>query len=232
MKKLFYAVIFSFIGITCYAQQELYTENRTVGEFNRISASGGIEVSIEEGQSTSIKVETNNSNMLDKLKTDFKNGELKISLGTLNSNNIKNQKIKVYVSANSLTGIHVSSVSQVYTTGKLTADDIKISARSGSNINLNIQAVRIECDATAGSNIKLKGSSDFIKAESSGGAGIDAKELNAEKAEGQASSGAYVKLNVSEEISGKASGGGSVTYTGSARLLNKKQSSGGSVRKG
>lgn len=229
MKRHFIALLISFICIGGYAQQDFYSETRTVDQFNRVTACCGIEVVIDEGESSTITVETNDINAMNRIETVVKDGDLVIDMN--NGSKPKNLTVKVTISASELNGIKSSSGASIYTMGTLTGDNIEVSAGSGSHINLNLNAGIVECNSSSGSIIRLSGTTKNMEAHAGSGGVVEANELTSEKAYATASAGGVTNLNVNEELTAKASSGGSVVYTGEATITSKRQSGGGRIRK-
>lgn len=229
MKRYFIVVLILFICIAGYAQQELYSETRTVDQFDRVTASRGIEVIIDEGESSTITVETNDLNALNRIETVVRDGTLEINIG--HGIRPKNLTARVTISASQLSCIRSSSGASICTMGTLTGDNIEVSAGSGSHINLNLDAGIVECNSSAGSMVRLSGKTKNMEAHAGSGGVVEANELVSEKAYATASAGGITNLNVNDELAAKASSGGSVVYTGEATITSKRQSGGGSIRK-
>ncbi len=232
MKKLIYSVLLlTLIFTASYAQNETYIENRSVKSFNALSACCGIDVYISEGKSSTIRVETNYEEHLPHIITETKNGELKISL--TNKNVFKrpqNLWVKVYLSASNLIGAKATSGSDIRSKTPLFADDIKLSASSGADINVELNAGNIECKASSGSDIKVKGKASYASLRASSGSDINLSEMTVGVVDASASSGSDIIVTAMEEINAKASSGGDVVYKGTPKIVNKRERFGGGVR--
>lgn len=232
MKKLFYSVLLLTLVYTVGYAREDYTENRSVGSFNMIDVCCGIDVYISEGASSTIRVETNKEEFLPRIITETKNGELRIYVNNKNNffTSFKNVQIKVYVTASNLTGIKATSGSDVQSTGVLSANEIKLSASSGADINLDLNAVRMDCSVSSGSDIKLRGKASYASLNASSGSDMDLGDMTVGVVDASASSGSDIVVRVTDEIDAKASSGADIIYKGSPKIVNKKESSGGDVR--
>jgi len=231
-KRVFSSVLLlSLICCISYAQSGNYTETRSVGSFNAIKVCCGIDLYISEGTSSSIIVETNYEEHLPKIKTEVKKGELKLSISTRDLMKRPNDmRIKVSVSAKNLTAIKASSGSDVLSVTPLTANDIEISASSGSGIKLELNATNLKCSTSSGSDVKLTGSASYASASASSGSDINMKDMVVRVAEVSASTGSDISVNVTDEIKAKASVGSDIKFKGNPKTVSKKERIGGDVR--
>ena len=85
-------------------------------------------------------------------------------------------------------------------------------------------------EASSGSNMQVSGKANSLWAEASSSGDIDAKNCPVSTATTEASSGSNITVNVSENLIAKASSGGDIMYKGGVAKVNKKLSSGGSVK--
>lgn len=233
IKKLFIAfVLLSSTCVIAHAQMKnVYSEQRTVNEFSKISASNAIDVRITEGSSNTITVEANLVEIIPFIQTEVTNGELKVYLKKGNKPKHKNSQMTVHVSASNLTEINASSAADIYSVEMLTTDEIKLSASSGSDIKLQLTANSITCSASSGSDIRLKGTATSANVRASSGADIDMKEMTVVNADVSASSGSDIHLYVTGKLNASASSGADITYKGNPEYVDQSKSSGGSIKK-
>lgn len=225
------ALFLSLVCAVCYAQDGSFTENRSVGSFDRISSCCGVDVYISEGYSSTLTVETNFEEHLPDIKTEVKKGELKISFRTKSFfKRPNNLRVKVTLAAHNLTAINVSSGSEIFSTTPLTARDIRISANSGAEVKMELKANHIECSASSGSGIKLTGEASSAAVKASSGSGINMGGMIIKSVKASSSTGSDIVVNVTDEINAKASTGGNVKYKGNPSRVDKKKGTGGSVR--
>jgi len=230
VKKSVLSLLLLTLFTVCYAKNDYVSEDRSVGSFHAISACCGFDVFITEGVSSTIKVETNYEEYMSRIKTEVKKGELILSF------NIKDQvkkpndmQIKIYITASNLTAIKGSSGSDIVSRSPLSAEDIKISASSGSDIKLELNATNIECSASSGSDIKLSGSASYAQVKASSGSDIQMKDMTVRVVEASASAGSDIDVTVTDAINAKASTGADIKFRGNPKTINKKGSLGGDV---
>lgn len=214
----------SFFGVN--GNGDVKTEQRAVSEsFHSIEASNGLDVYISQGNEESISVQAD-ENLHELIITEINDGILKITT----SKNIGNASAKkVMLDVVNLKKIKGTSGSDVFSTNTITAENLEISANSGSDIHLSIEAETVNAKASSGSDIKLDGTTNSLTAQASSGADIKAKELIVQKVNAKASSGADVTISVTNELEANASSGGSVKYYGNPTIISKTDNA---VRKG
>lgn len=205
---------------------EVTAQDRAANEpFTEIVASEGLDVYISQGESASIKVEAD-SNVIDLIATDIKEGELRIHT----TENIGRATKSVYVTLPELTAIKASSGADVETQNTIRGSRVMLSATSGSDLTAQIVAESISASTSSGASLKVSGESVNLKAGASSGSDLIAGDLQAKNVIANASSGAYVRVHAIESLDASANSGGDVDYSGDAKV-SKDKSSGGSVSK-
>ncbi|SHI80715.1 Putative auto-transporter adhesin, head GIN domain [Arenibacter nanhaiticus] len=198
-------------------------ERRPVQEnFTTVTASEGLNVFITQGSDFEILVEAD-ENVLDLIGTDIKNGTLRIHA----QENIGKATKKVFVMLPKITALETSSGANMRTKNTITAKNVKLSASSGSRLQIEqLMADDIKAGTSSGASITLGGEVNNLYTKASSGASIDAKNLLSNICQAEASSGANIQINVSSSLEADASSGGHISYTGKAQLTQRKTSSG------
>lgn len=206
--------------------RNVVTEDRSTKEdFTKIKVSTGLELYISQGSKNKITVEAD-ENLQDIIITEVKDGVLKI----YSEKNIWRSKArKVYVTIKNLDAIAATSGSDVYTNERLKVNDLNISATSGADITISVDANTVETSATSGSDIEISGVSNNHISKATSGASIDAYQLRSRNVTAKVTSGADINVYASESIVAKATSGGGIDFKGSPKKVDKKTSSGGSV---
>ena len=206
--------------------RNVVTEDRSTKEdFTKIKVSTGLELYISQGSKNKITVEAD-ENLQDIIITEVKDGVLKI----YSEKNIWRSKArKVYVTIKNLDAIAATSGSDVYTNERLKVNDLNISATSGADITISVDANTVETSATSGSDIEISGVSNNHISKATSGASIDAYQLRSRNVTAKVTSGADINVYTSESIVAKATSGGGIDFKGSPKKVDKKTSSGGSV---
>ena len=223
------AMVVAFTANVTFAQVngngKVVKEERQLSGFKSISVKTAINLQLSQGTEEKVTVETD-ENLLPFLKTEVKDGELKIFLkGSINNSSALN----VYVTVKQLKALETSSAARVETKGKIETPELEISSSSGSAVQMEVACDDLKIRASSGSATSLSGSAKNLSVESSSGSALSSKELKAEKGELDASSGAVMVVNVTKEVRARASSGAQISVSGNPASRDSDSSSGGSV---
>ena len=215
------------LAISLPASAETKTYN--LESFQKISASAGVSVTFEAGDTQSIIAENKNNNF-EKLILETRGDTLVISRessGFFGNRNRENYSVRIIAPA--ISGIESSSGSSVSATG-LKGDKVKLSTSSGASLKaMGIDAGYVSIKASSGSNLDAYGNCSSVKLSSSSGSSIEAEELVCAYVVATASSGSSLEAHATSSVEGNASSGASVSVVGGATDVEKNRSSGGSV---
>jgi hypothetical protein len=204
-------------------------QNRTVGAFNAIKVSAGIDVYLEPGTQEKVEV-VGDQREMEEIITETQNGTLHIyRKGKFGFNFNFHNHCAVYVTATALNGVDASSGSEIKSSGTFKGSECKISASSGSEISLNLEYDKLMADSSSGSEINLKGKTGKLSVSVSSGSEIKAYELTARVVQADASSGGEACVSAVSELHANASSGGDINYKGNPQVVDVDKSSGGSV---
>jgi len=196
-------------------------------DFNRIEVSRGLDVYLTQSNINSIEVEAD-ENLHDIIITAVEGNTLKIYA----DDNIASSKSqKVFVTFKDIQEIRSTSGSDVFSTGLIKSNVLKLTTTSGSDMDLEINVDVVECKSASGSDLRLSGTANKLYAEATSGSDIKAGNLITNICKAKATSGADIILNPSEELYAKTSSGGDIKYYGSPQKITKKEGVSGSVDK-
>lgn len=203
-------------------------ENRTMNQpFTTIKATEGLDVYLTQSDSESIRVEAD-ENLQDIIVTEVIDGVLKIhtkqNIGRCTSK-------KVMVSFRDISSIISTSGSDVYSTNTITSENLNLESTSGSDMKLDVNTTTLNCKSTSGSDLKLSGKTIKLIAEATSGSDIKAENLIAESSEVRATSGAGITVNTTKELTANATSGADIKYLGNPEVVNKNNSSSGSIQR-
>jgi len=202
---------------------------RQVNSFNAIKVSAGIDLYLEPGTQEKVEV-VGDQHEIDEIITEVKNGTLHIyRKGKFGFNFNFHNNCEVYVTAITLNGLDASSGSEVKSTGYFRGSECRISASSGSEVNLNLEYDKLTADSSSGSEIHLQGKTGKLSVSVSSGSEIKACDLTAQVVHADASSGGEACVKAVSELHANASSGGDINYNGKPQMLDVEKSSGGSV---
>lgn len=234
MKK-WIALFIVFISIKAGAQNLVYDANaevRKVEAFNGVSAGGGITVYVSQGKEQAIAVSAEDEKNVSKIKTEVKDGVLKIYIDAATWNNWSwgNKKIKAYVTVTELNKLELSGGSIGKIVDELSTDKLDLECHGGSIVNGKINASQLSLDLTGGSIATISGAFDNANVEASGGSIVKDFDAVAEVCKIDASGGSVINFTVNKELTADASGGSIISYKGEG-IVKSVDTSGGSMIK-
>jgi hypothetical protein len=233
MFKCLFTSILLLINLMAISQEKLIydanAEKRTVGTFQSIRVSDGIDLFLIQSDEEGVVVSATEIAQRDKLKTVVDNGELKIFVST-GGFNWKGRKFKAYVSVKALSKLRASGGADIIVQGELKFDKLNLELTGGSDFNGQVAVTDLTVDQSGGSDVHMKGSVVNLKVEAHGGSDFKGEDLVAEYAIIDVSGGSDAILTVSKEMAAEASGGSDVKYKGHPVIKYKSATGGGSVR--
>ena len=234
MKKLI-VIIIMIMALKSEAQNLVYDANaevRNVPVFNGVSAGGGITVYISQGKEQAIAVSAEDEKNVSKIKTEVKDGVLKIYIDAAMWNNWSwgNKKIKAYVTVTELNKLELSGGSVGKIVDELSVNTLDVECHGGSIINGKITASQLSLDLTGGSIATLTGAYANATVEASGGSIVKDFDAVADVCKIDASGGSVINLTVNKELTADASGGSIINYKGNG-IIKSVDTSGGSIIK-
>lgn len=176
----------------------IVSDQRNVGEFTSVDASGVYKIEIVAQKDFAVSVEADD-NLLPFIKTEVSNGVLKVySEKKIRSKNA----LRIRISAPNIE---------------------KIEASGATNIDLSgINNSSLELDTSGASKVSVAGETVAFKVDVSGASKINAAALKADKATIDASGASRVSVNAVSELNADASGASTISYTGSPVNLNNR----------
>lgn len=225
-------------------------EDRTVGNFSKVSVSEGINAFITMGDKESVTVEADD-NLVPLIITEVNGDRLVVKIQ--DGYGVKSSKaLNVFINAETITGLKASSAADIKMETDLTASKLSCDASSGADIDLlgvevddfdgnasssgEIEGERLTAksatmNASSAGDIKFNnGALEKATLETSSSGEISAFKVEAKTCKANASSGGHIKIKVSDELSAHASSGGRVRYKGKPRMDGMHTSSGGTVK--
>jgi len=201
---------------------EIVAENRTISsDFTEVTAQEGLKVFITQADDFAINVEAD-ENIIDLIKTDIKEGRLKVHA----TRNIGRATKNIYVSMPTITALKSSSGALLKSKNEINSAELEIDGSSGANIELDVATNEIDIDASSGANLKLRGTAEETNIDASSGGNINAKNLVTDYCEAEASSGGNLSIQVNKNLNAHASSGGNISYSGEPKVKHNKMISG------
>lgn len=202
------------------------SEERSVDSFDQISVGGAFDVYLTQGNTESLRVEAD-ENLLPLIETNVSNGRLEIR----SRQNIgEAKKLSVYVTFRELNQIEASGACEIKNEGQLNLGTLSLNGSGASEIDLTLQADKIEGEYSGASEVELQGVADVCDFQLSGASELDSPELTVRLMTIDLSGASEAEVQVTESLKVDASGASSVVYTGDP-AVDQHTSGASSVRK-
>ncbi|HYF31322.1 MAG TPA: head GIN domain-containing protein [Chitinophagaceae bacterium] len=238
MKNTFLLLLTALLAVSATAQDKVVNdpnaERRDVPSFHAIDVSGGIDLYLTQSGTEAVAVSASKEEYRDKIRTEVKNGVLKIYYEYNSNFNFSwnnNRKLKAYVSVKNIDGLEASGGSDIEVTGTLSAPKLVLDLSGGSDFKGNVNIGDLSVDASGGSDVHISGKATNLVLEASGGSDVDGYDLSADNCTADCSGGSDITITVNKELSADASGGSDIHYRGSGTVRKVNSGGGGSVKK-
>ncbi len=231
--KYLLVVLVMLTALQSKAQNLVYDANaevRKVDAFNGVNAGGGITVYLSQGKEQAVAVSADDIKNVPKIKTEVKDGVLKIYVdaGMWNNWNWGNKKIKAYVTVTELSSLELSGGSVGKAVDPISVNDLSLECHGGSIVTGEMKGNNLTLELSGGSIANLKGTFSTAKVDASGGAILNGFDAATDVCAADASGGSIINISVNKELSADASGGSIVNYKG-AGIIKRIDTSGGSI---
>ena len=214
------------IGDGIEGSGNVITEKRKITDsFTKIKASTGVEVILEQGNTTEIEVEIDD-NLIEYVITKVENGTL---IAKIDGNITTSEVIIIRIKTAEIDGLKASSGASIRSKNTLRGTNITFETSSGSVINADLEYEKVVSEASSGSEITLSGKALIVETSSSSGSTINAQDLAANEITAESTSGSNTTVNPIVLLNAKASSGSSIVYVKAVKKIVKEESSGGSV---
>lgn len=237
MKKiLLFIALVSVSFLKVQSQDVVYDENvepRTVPEFSAIEVSGSISLYMSQSNDYAVAISAGDQKNNSKIKTEVKNGVLKISVdgGLWNGMGWANRKLKAYVSFKSIRALNISGASFVTSSGPITLDELRIGVSGASEVKTEIHVKQLDLDISGASVARLSGSADNASIDASGATKVSSYDLAINSCKAAASGASSIRITANKELNASASGGANIYYKGLASVVNINSSRGADIKK-
>lgn len=202
-------------------------EDRVVGSFTSVELAIAAELYITQDTTYEVRIEAG-ENLMDYIRTDVRNGELRIRE---RHNWVRNRNTIVYVSASFLNGIAIAGSGSVFGTG-FTTDDLGLSISGSGDMELpEITATSVKANISGSGSMELEGTTDDLDLEISGSGKYRCRYLPADHVHVSISGSGNAEVTAHQSLSVDISGSGNVTYWGNPATVHSNVSGSGTVVK-
>lgn len=202
------------------------SEDRQVSAFHAIKISGGFEVELIQSDAESLTILADD-NLMNLIKTEVRNGELKISL----TEPVRNaKKMKAIITFRHLDNIDISGAVRLKGMNSMSFEKLSIDASGASDIRLDLTSNSLDMDLSGASKTNMSGKVNKVDADCSGASKFYASELETSSFRFEASGASYAEVWVKDRLSVDASGASTVRYKGKPANIEKTTSGASSVK--
>lgn len=234
MKKIktLLAALLLFTAVQAQQVNDPNAEVRQAKNFHGISVSSAFDVYLSQSSSEAVAVSASETKFRDRIKVEVKDGILYVKY---DSEGLRwgsgDKKLKAYISFIYIDKLNVSGACDVFITGILKANELKINQSGASDLKGKIDAKKLSVDISGASDVTLTGTAAQLDVEASGASDFKGFDLVTEICNARASGASDVKITVNKELSAQASGASDVKYKGNGVITDIKTSGASSVSK-
>lgn len=236
MKKIIAAFLITATFASLAIAQDKKTEIRNLSPFDEVRNSGSLKVVLQQGNTESVKIETEEIELTD-IITEVEKNELKVYLrskgkGSWRSTRYKGKAI-VYVTFKKIKGISNAGSGTIVGEGNFSGDNFEIKQSGSGNIRISRLTTTGKVDvAISGSgNLQIEGgTAKEIEAKISGSGNIDLGRFEGQNVQAKISGSGNILVNASQSLYAKISGSGNIGYRGNATNVEKTISGSGKIR--
>jgi len=215
MKTLFTILLATMAIVSAPAQNRVIKQNRQVSSFSAISASGGWDVIVRQGDRQSVSIEVNEE-ISDRAVVEVKNGTLYIynkNNRTFSLNNLRNMRNtvqKAYVTVTDLKKIEASGGVDIRFETPVKTGDFELELSGGTDLeSLKLDCNRFKGQFSGGCDAEIRFiAAQEVRADISGGSDVELYDIAAQSTRISASGGCDLELTgKTDELILTASGG-------------------------
>ncbi|SHM88159.1 head GIN domain-containing protein [Flavobacterium xinjiangense] len=218
MKKL---VIIAFVLLSQLTNAQV---SRNLGDFDEVKVFDKINVKLISSSENKVVI---TGDRADEVETVNKNGELKIRMPfpqLLSGNNIV---VKLYFK--NIESISASEGSYVSSETEFKQTILNLNAKSGAEINIDINVDKVNVKANAGGIIELSGKATNQDVVITSGGILKAKDLHTTQTSISVSAGGNAEIQATTLVDAKVKAGGSIFIYGKPKQINKEVFIGGTI---
>ncbi|MFA7444812.1 MAG: head GIN domain-containing protein [Flavobacteriaceae bacterium] len=221
MKKVF--ILLSLSVTSVFFAQEI---TKDLGRFNEVKIYDRISAELIPAERNYIEISGKRSSEVEVIQ---KNEELKVRMPITKLLKGEDISVKIYFTQ-VLEEIEAFEGSLVTSDHVIKANDLEITAKEGSQINLEIQAEELDVKVVTGAEIMLRGSvAGEMEAEIATGGVLDAKKLKTRRTEVSVSAGGEAEVFATDFVKARTKAGGTIHIYGKPAKIDQQTFAGGTI---
>lgn len=219
-------------GIAQAQINDANAEVRIISSFHAIQVSSAFNVYLSQSNEDAVAVSADETKYRDRIKTEVKDGVLRIWYDNDGSRNRGNKKLKAYISFKQIDMLTSSGACDVFITGTLKLESLSVTQSGASDLKGKMDIGKLMVDISGASDMTVSGTVNSLFVAASGASDFKGYDLVTETCDVRASGASDIKVTVNKELSAQASGASDVRYRGNGIIRELKSSGSSSVSKG
>lgn len=208
---------------------EMTTENRSTADYDHIFLLGHMDVELIAGTEGNIKVEAE-SNLLEHIITEVKNGTLKISpRERINLEPSRNHSIKIIVPFTELNEVKVTGSGDLWNKDVIKGHYFRTSLTGSGDIKLHLEVENLEGQITGSGDTNLRGTAEKFECKVTGSGNFNAFDLKSRDVKATIMGSGDIFVNASGSLEAKVMGSGDIKYRGNPEREDFKAMGSGSI---
>lgn len=200
------------------------TESRTVAAFTAIVIEGSGNVTLSQGSSQSLSVETDD-NLLPLVRTEVRTGVLYLGFKE-GVKPVHLSQLEFLISVPKLTAVKISGSGNLHATSLIRADALTLEISGSGGIYSELDVGRLGVTISGSGGMTAEGRAEQLSVTISGSGSVQAHDLVSGTAEVSVNGSGEAVINARRTISINVSGSGRVAYGGGAKATITSSGSG------
>lgn len=223
-------LFFSCESSNSYSSENEIQEKKVLSGVTRLQVDGVFNLTLTQSDDESIEVE-GPSALIDKLIIDQQGDLLVLKMEKIDGFNFNKSDFKIRISLKDLKELNYEGVGNIKTNGLFKVGDLEFLGNGVGNLELELDAQKIDADFDMVGNIKLRGKANRAIFLNNGIGNLDASELIVQNMDVNSSGIGKVEVYCVGDLSLVVDGIGKVSYSGNPRIIKKEVSGIGKVEK-
>lgn len=218
-----------FIIVTVLLISQLFFAQeitKDLGRFNEVKIYDRISAELIPSDKNYIEISGKRSSEVEVIQ---KNDELKVRMPITKLLKGENISVKIYYNQ-TLEEIEAFEGSLVTSSHVIKADDLEITAKEGSQINLEIEVEELDVKVVTGGEIMLRGTvAGEMEADIKTGGVLDAKKLKTKRTEVSINAGGEAEVFATDFVKARTKAGGTIHIYGKPAKIDQQTFAGGTI---
>ena len=215
----------AFIPGTYTGNGTITTDTRNTGPFQSVELDGAYDVTITQGLTTEVKIETD-QNLLSHISTTVKDGKLTVK----SDGNLQPTKaVNVSITSPNFNSIESDGSSDIHGATPLVSDNLVLELDGSGSFDLGVNVKKLKSNIEGSGTMKLYGITQEHSAEIAGSGDIIADSLSSDRSKIDIEGSGDARVNVTTRLDASIAGSGGIKYRGPVTDVHTDISGSGSV---